>query len=125
MLSTLRFISTFFVLLFPAATFAASPAPSASPFGSGSIGQLIFFGGFILIFYFLMWRPQSKRAKDHRELLSALNKGDEVMINGGLLGKITRVKDDYVSIEIAQGVEAKVQKAAVSAALPKGTLKDI
>lgn len=98
---------------------------AVQPEGPSAIMQLVFFGGFILIFYFLMWRPQSKRAKEHRDLVSGLNKGDEVVVNGGILGKITKVKDDFVALEIADGVEIKVQKVAVSAALPKGTLKDI
>jgi preprotein translocase subunit YajC len=118
----LRVLPLILSFLFPSMAFAAD-AP-AGP-GGGAIGQLIFFGGFVLIFYFLMWRPQSKRTKEHRDLLSGLNKGDEVMVSGGLLGKIVRIKDDYLAIEISEGVEVKVQKAAVTAALPKGTLKDI
>ncbi len=89
------------------------------------IFNLIFFGGFALIFYFLIWRPQSKRAKEQRELLSSLNKGDEVMTNGGLLGKLGKVDDNYVVVEIAENVEVKMQKASVAAVLPKGTLKSI
>ena len=110
------------VAMFPAIALAeAAPAPE----GMGAIGQLIFFAGVILIFYFLMWRPQSKRAKEHRDLIGGLSKGDEVIIGGGIAGKIRDVKDDFVAVEIADNVEIKVQKAAVSAALPKGTLKDI
>nr|WP_245555295.1 preprotein translocase subunit YajC [Hahella ganghwensis] len=87
--------------------------------------QILFLGGFVLIFYFLVWRPQSKRAKEHRELVGGLGKGDEVLINGGVAGKIVRVKDDFIVVEISDNVEIKVQKAAVTTALPKGTLKDI
>jgi preprotein translocase subunit YajC len=93
--------------------------------GMGAMGQVIFFAGFILIFYFLIWRPQSKRAKEHKALMSGLNKGDEVVTSGGMAGKITRVTDDFIVVEIADKVEVKVQKVAVAAALPKGTLKDI
>ncbi len=122
MLSKFRLLMLGVVSLFPALAFAEA-APAAP--GGGAVTQIIFFGGFILIFYFLMWRPQSKRAKEHRELLSSLSKGDEVMVSGGLLGRIVRVKDDFIAIEISDGVEVKVQKAAISAQLPKGTLKDI
>ncbi len=115
-------LAALLVAMFPAIALAeAAPGPE----GMGAIGQLIFFAGFILIFYFLMWRPQSKRAKEHRELIGGLGKGDEVVIGGGIAGKIKNVKDDFVVLEIADNVEIKVQKAAVSTALPKGTLKDI
>ncbi|MCP5161721.1 MAG: preprotein translocase subunit YajC [Hahellaceae bacterium] len=102
----------------------AEGAP-AQPEAPGAIMQMVFFGGFIVLFYFLLWRPQSKRAKEHKELVSGLSKGDEVLTNGGVLGKILRVKDDFVALEIADGVEIKVQKVAISATLPKGTLKEI
>lgn len=87
--------------------------------------QFLFLGGFILLFYFLLWRPQSKRAKEHRQLIAGLDKGDEVVTSGGIAGRIVRVKDDFVVIQVAEGVEVKVQKVAVAAALPKGTLKEI
>ncbi len=93
--------------------------------GMGVMGQVIFFGGFILIFYLLIWRPQSKRAKEHKSLMSGLNKGDEVVTSGGIVGRITRVTDDFIVLEVADNVELKVQKVAIGAALPKGTLKDI
>ncbi|MBD3655677.1 MULTISPECIES: preprotein translocase subunit YajC [Marinobacter] len=100
-------------------------AQDAAPQGMGVMGQVIFFAGFILIFYFLIWRPQSKRAKEHKNLMSGLNKGDEVVTSGGVAGRITKVTDDFIVIEVADNVEIKVQKVAVAAALPKGTLKDI
>lgn len=94
--------------------------------GAGSaIAQFLFLGGFVLIFYLLVWRPQSKRAKEHRELVGGLGKGDEIVAAGGLAGRITRVKDDFLVVEVADGVEVKIQKNAVTTALPKGTLKDI
>lgn len=97
---------------------AAAPAQQADPMTS-----LIFFGGMILIFYFILIRPQSKRAKEHRALVSGLSKGDEVVTNGGILGKITDVSEQYVTIEIADNVQVKIQRAAVSTVLPKGSLK--
>ncbi len=102
----------------------AEGAPVA-PEGPSAMTQLVFFGGFILVFYFLMWRPQSKRAKEHKNLVEALNKGDEVVTNGGIAGKINKVSEEFVLVEISQGVEMKVQKQAIAAALPKGTLKSI
>ena len=97
---------------------AAAPAQQADPMTS-----LIFFGGMILIFYFILIRPQSKRAKEHRALVGGLSKGDEVVTNGGILGKITDVSEQYVTIEIADNVQIKIQRAAVSTVLPKGSLK--
>ncbi len=100
-------------------------AQEAGPQGPGAMMQIIFLGGFILIFYFLVWRPQSKRAKEHKELIGGLNKGDEVLVNGGLAGKISRIKDDFLVLEVSEKMEVKVQKGAVTTVLPKGTLKDI
>ncbi|MFE8069611.1 preprotein translocase subunit YajC [Marinobacteraceae bacterium S3BR75-40.1] len=97
----------------------------SEPSGASPIAQVIFFGGFILIFYLLIWRPQSKRAKEHKNLVSELSKGDEVVTSGGVSGRITRVTDDFIVLEVADNVEIKVQKNAVASALPKGTLKDI
>jgi preprotein translocase subunit YajC len=97
-----------------------APQPEVNP-----MMQILFFGGFILIFYFLMWRPQSKRAKEHKNLVSSLGKGDEVVTNGGIAGKITKVTEDFVSVEVSEGVELKIQKVAISSTLPKGTLKSI
>lgn len=117
--SALAILLTIFI---PATAFAENVV---QPEGPSAVMQLLFFGGFILIFYFLMWRPQSKRAKEHRNLVSALNKGDEVVTSGGVAGKITKVSEDFVAVEVAQGVEIKIQKHAVASALPKGTLKSI
>ena len=97
---------------------AAAAGPSAVP-------QLVMLGGFLLIFYFLLWRPQSKRQKEHRDLVGGLGKGDEVVMNGGLMGKVVKVDEEYAVIEIANNVEVKIQKSAVAAVLPKGTLKAI
>lgn len=97
---------------------AAEPAQQADPMTS-----LIFFGGMILIFYFILIRPQSKRAKEHREMVGGLAKGDEVVTSGGLLGKITEVGDQFITLEIADNVQVKVQKQAAANVLPKGSLK--
>ncbi|MCY4268783.1 MAG: preprotein translocase subunit YajC, partial [Gammaproteobacteria bacterium] len=70
-------------------------------------------------------RPQSKRAKEHRELVASIDKGDEIMTSGGLLGKVTKVSGEYMLLQVANGVEIKLQKTSVAAALPKGTLEQI
>jgi preprotein translocase subunit YajC len=77
------------------------------------------------IFYFLMIRPQQKRMKEHKNMVGALKKGDEVVTNGGLGGTITKVGDAYLSMRIAESVEVNVQKQAIAALLPSGTLKNI
>lgn len=80
---------------------------------------------FALVFYFIVWRPQSKRTKEHRELVSSISKGDEIVTNGGMLGKVIKVEDQFLLVEVADKVEVRLQKSAVSAALPKGTLKSV
>ena len=92
--------------------------------GSGWI-QFLFLGGFIAIFYFLLIRPQSKRRKEHQALVSSLDKGDEVVTSGGVVGQITNVEDDFVKVRIAPSVEIRVQKSSIGASLPKGTLKTL
>jgi len=77
---------------------------------------------FVLL-YFLMIRPQMKRAKEHKVMTEALQKGDEVVTGGGVLGRITKVGGNYVTLEIADNVEIQVQKAAIQTLLPKGTIK--
>ncbi|MDX2349981.1 MAG: preprotein translocase subunit YajC [Porticoccus sp.] len=86
---------------------------------------LLMFGGLFLFMYFLIIRPQRKRSKEHKELTNALGKGDEVVMNSGLLGKIAKLDDDYITIDVANNVELKFQRAAVHAVLPKGTIKQV
>tara|TARA_B100000676_G_scaffold304918_1_gene358043 strand:+ start:613 stop:891 length:279 start_codon:yes stop_codon:yes gene_type:complete len=87
--------------------------------------DLLFIGMIVLVFYFIIWRPQSKRAKEHRELVSSLTKGDEVVTNGGIIGKIHKVDEQFLVVEVANNVQLKLQKGAVASALPKGTIKSI
>ena len=75
------------------------------------------------VFYFVLIRPQSKRQKEHKAMVASLSKGDEVVTNGGLLGKITNVGDAFVTVEIANGMEVRVQRMSVAALMPKGTIK--
>ncbi len=76
-----------------------------------------------IIFWFMLIRPQMKRAKQHREMVAALAKGDEVVTNGGLLGKIIELDDSFVTLELAENVRIKLQRQAVANVMPKGTLK--
>ena len=102
---------------------AAAPAAAAGPAGTGF--EWVFLIGFLVIFYLMIWRPQAKRAKEHKNLLGGLQKGDEVVTSGGIIGKVTKVTDDFVVVEISDNVELKFQKQAIAATLPKGTLKSI
>ena len=108
-------------LLIGTAHAAQAPAQSG---GYEMIVMLLVFG---FVFYFMIYRPQAKRVKEHKSLMSALSKGDEVLTQGGLVGKITKVSDekDFLVISINEGTEVTVQKAAVSAVLPKGTMKNL
>ncbi len=81
--------------------------------------------GLLAVFYFLVLRPQSKRAKEHKALVEALQRGDEIVTAGGQVGSVSKVYDEYVGLEIAENVEVTVQKSAISTVLPKGTLKSI
>ncbi len=103
-----------------------SPAFAQSAGGGdpGYIGLLPIVLMFVLL-YFLMIRPQMKRAKETKAMIEALQKGDEVITAGGVLGRITKLGDAYVTLEIAPNMEISVQKAAVQVLLPKGTLKSI
>lgn len=102
----------------------AAAAPAQQGGGMEMIIMLLAFG---LVFYFMIYRPQAKRVKEHKNLMSALAKNDEVLTQGGLVGKITKVSDekDFLVIAIADGMEVTVQKAAVTAVLPKGTMKSL
>lgn len=77
-----------------------------------------------VVLYFLMIRPQMKKAKEHKSMVDALAAGDEVITNGGIAGKVTSVGENFVKVEVASGVELTVQKPAIAAVLPKGTLKN-
>ncbi len=77
------------------------------------------------VLYFLMIRPQMKRAKEHKAMIEALQKGDEVVSGGGILGRVSKISEGYVTLEVAQGVEMVLQRSAVQVVLPKGTIKNI
>lgn len=77
-----------------------------------------------VVFYFMLIRPQAKRAKEHKAMVSALGVGDEIVLNSGILGRVTQVGDQFLTVEIANGVQVKVQRQTVGSVLPKGTLKN-
>lgn len=114
---------SFIFLMIPTLASAGSPAGTTqSPSMMSNIFLLV---GFVLIFYFMLIRPQSKRAKEQQALLSNIAKDDEIIINGSILAKVKQVKDQYLVVAIAEGIEIKVQKQAVSASVPKGTIENI
>ncbi len=100
----------------------AQGTPAAGQGGLDMFGLLPIVIMFVVL-YFLMIRPQSKRAKEHKAMLGALQKGDEVITSGGILGRIVKVDDPNIALEIADNVEVQVQKQAIQTVLPKGTLK--
>jgi preprotein translocase subunit YajC len=104
---------------------AAYAAEAGGPPADAGLINLLFLGGFVLIFYFLLWRPQSKRRKEHQALMAGLDKGDEVVTAGGIVGQVNKVEDDFVKIQVADNMELRVQKSAIGATLPKGTLKSL
>jgi preprotein translocase subunit YajC len=105
--------------------YAQTAGTAADP---GMMGNLTTFLPLVLMFvvmYFLMIRPQQKRAKEQRSMMDALAKGDEVVTAGGILGKVSKVNDTYVTVEIAANTEIVVQKNSITTLLPKGTLKSL
>ncbi|AHX12337.1 MULTISPECIES: preprotein translocase subunit YajC [Dyella] len=108
-------------MTFPTSFVIAQAAPAA-----GAPNPIMTFLPLILlfvVFYFLMIRPQMKRQKEHRNMVAALSKGDEVVTNGGIAGKVDEVGESFITVEIAPNVKIKLQKGAVQQVLPKGTLK--
>ncbi len=103
-----------------------SQAFAQTPTGTGGMDMLSLLP-IILMFvllYFLLLRPQMRRAKEQKQMIASLAKGDEVITGGGVLGRLTKISDNYVSVEIAPNVEITVQKASIQTLLPKGTLKN-
>ena len=100
----------------------AAAGPASAGGGMEMIIMLLVFG---LVFYFMIYRPQAKRVKEHKGLMSALSKGDEVLTQGGIVGKIVKVSDekDFIVVSLAESTEVIVQKGAINALLPKGTMK--
>ncbi|SEA55093.1 preprotein translocase subunit YajC [Thiothrix caldifontis] len=95
---------------------------AAAPAGGG-IEMLLMMGVFFAIMYFMIIRPQQKRAKEHKMMIESLSKGDEIVTGGGVIGKIASIGDSFVDLTVADNVTIKVQKQAVASVLPKGTMK--
>ena len=104
---------------------AEAPAAAAGASQGSPFMTLIMLGVLFAAFYFILIRPQAKRAKEHKAMITALAKGDEIVTGGGVLGKVTNLSDGYVTVDIADGVEIKVQRQAVQTVLPKGTIKSV
>jgi preprotein translocase subunit YajC len=105
----------------------AQAAPAATGGGAesmfGSLGTMLPLVLMFVVLYFVMIRPQMKRQKEHKAMIDALAKGDEVVTAGGMLAKVTKLGDSYLHLEVANGVEVQVQRSAVVQVLPKGTVK--
>ena len=113
---------TYVLIDFMIAPAYAQSAPASAPFGSDLMAFLPMIAIFV-VFYFLLIRPQQKKAKEARAMLDALQKGDEVVTAGGVLGRISKIGDQYLTLEIASGTEIMVQRGAIAQLLPKGTIK--
>lgn len=102
-------------------------ASDAAAAPGGEYSGLIMIAVFALIFYFMIYRPQAKRAKEHKNLMSSMTKGDEVLTNGGLIGKISKVSEenDYLQVELSDNLTVTMKKDYVTAVLPKGTIKSL
>jgi preprotein translocase subunit YajC len=104
---------------------AYAQAAVGSSLGGDGMQSILMMVAMVAAMYFLMIRPQMKKAKEHKNLIEALGKGDEVVTQGGIAGRITKVGDDFVAVSIADNVEIQVQKPAITLVLPKGTLKNL
>ena len=102
---------------------AAAQATGAPADGTMGLMNLLFPIILIAAFYFLLIRPQTKRAKEHKQMVDTLKKGDEVVTGGGVLGRVTDIGENFLQVEIAEGVQIKIQKVSVGSLMPKGTYK--
>lgn len=101
---------------------ATTTAPAAQSDGTFSLIMMIAIG---FLFYFMLIRPQNKRAKEHKELTNNLKKGDEIITAGGILAKVVSLDEQYIKVSLAEGVEIMIQRASVNTVLPKGTMKSL
>ncbi len=106
-------------------TALAAPAAGAAGQAGGGLGFILMMVALFVLMYFMMIRPQMKRQKEHRAMVAALGKGDEIVTNGGLAGRIEELGESFVLVQIADGVQVKVQRGAIGQVLPKGTLKSL
>jgi len=103
----------------------AAVAEGVQPGHADTSFSLVMIVAIFVLFYFMLIRPQNKRAKEHRDLVAQVKNGGEVVTLGGMLGKVVSVSEQYISINIAEGVNVHIQRTAISSVLPKGTLKSI
>jgi preprotein translocase subunit YajC len=103
---------------------AIADAGTAAAQSPDPLASLLLPIGLVVLFYFFLIRPQSKRQKEQKKMIADLQKGEEVITSGGILGKITNINDNFITLEIAKDVSIKIQKAAVQTILPKGTIKE-
>ncbi len=104
---------------------AMAEGAAAAPAGPGALAEFIPLILLFVIFYFMLIRPQMKRAKEHKALIEGLQKGDEILTNGGLLGSIQELGDSFVLVEVAKDTQVKVQRASIAAVMPKGTVDSL
>ena len=104
---------------------AATTSAAAAPGQMDSMASMLMMAGIFVVMYLLVIRPQSKRAKEHRELVGKIKVGDEVVVAGGILGEITRLDEQFVCLSIQNGVEMVVQRQSISTVLPKGTINTV
>lgn len=109
--------------MFISPAYAQAAAPAAGGDMMSTLTSMLPLLLMFVVLYFVMIRPQMKRQKEHKAMLEALTKGDEVATAGGLIGRINRLGDTYVGIEVAEGVEIQLQRNAIVQVLPKGTVK--
>jgi len=103
----------------------AQAADGAAPAKGGSMGPILFLVIILAFMYFLVWRPQQRRNKEHRNLVSSVAAGDEIVVSGGVIGKISKVHDNYVEVEVSENSVITFQLGSISSVLPKGTIKSI
>lgn len=118
----------FLSFIAPSVLFAADAASDSSATTGqqgGGFGPIIFLVAILAFMYFLVWRPQQKKAKQHRALVAAITAGDEVLLSSGMVGKIVETYEQYVSISLQDGVTVLLQRGAVAAVLPKGTIESL
>ena len=104
---------------------AVASVSATQPASTDGTFSLVMIVAIFVLFYFMLIRPQNKRAKLHRELTEKLKKGDEIITSGGILAKVVSIDEQYLKVSIAEGVELTIQRGAVSTVLPKGTLKSL
>ena len=105
--------------------FISNAWAQSTPSQGGGTSFIIMMVVFIAIFYFIIIRPQAKQAKEHKAMIESLSKGDEIVTNGGIVGRINKIGDNFIAVEIAKDLEIKVQRHAVTTVLPKGTMKSL